>query len=40
MANTEKIKQLAQKTTKLCTLNVSYTRNFNGKNETITNYMG
>jgi hypothetical protein len=29
MANTKKIKQLAQKTTKLRTSNVSYTRNFN-----------
>jgi hypothetical protein len=32
MANTEKIKQLAQKTTKLPKSNVSYTRNFNVEN--------
>jgi len=29
MVNAEKIKQSAQKTTKLCISNVSYTRNFN-----------
>jgi hypothetical protein len=41
MANTEKIGQSAQKTTKLHTSNVSYTRNFNiEKNGTITNTMG
>jgi len=32
MANAEKIKQLAQKTTKLPASNVSYTRNFNVEN--------
>ena len=31
MANVEKIKQSAQKTTKLCPSNVSYTRNSNIK---------
>ena len=31
-ANTEKIKQLAQKTTKLHVSNLSYTRNFNIEN--------
>ena len=36
----KKIKQLAQKTTKLCASNVSYTRNFNTKNGTIIDIMG
>ena len=40
MANAEKIKQSAQKTTKLRTSNISYTRNFNIKNGKITKSMG
>ena len=37
MANAEKIKQSAQKTTKLRASNVSYTRNFNIKMEKLLN---
>jgi len=40
MANAEKIKQLAHKTTKLRASNVSYTRNFNIKKGTITSTVG
>ena len=39
MANAEKIKQSAQKTTKLRASNISYTRNFNIKNGKITKSM-
>ena len=37
MANAEKIKQSAQKTTKLRASNISYTRNFNIKMEKLLN---
>ncbi len=40
MVNAEKIKHSAQKTTKLRTSNISYTRNFNIKNGKITKSMG
>ena len=40
MVNTEKIKQSAQKTTKPCVSNVSYTRNFNIENNGIIDTMG